>query len=88
MFVLFCSSLTPFCFAHAYNDQAPKGKTAAPKASKDGFDRTALEDLLKRRFFYAPSFSIYGGTSLFRPPSRSPLVHRLHLNRSFLIVAE
>jgi glycyl-tRNA synthetase len=40
---------------------AAKGKTGAPKASKDGFDRTALEDLLKRRFFYAPAFSIYGG---------------------------
>lgn len=27
----------------------------------DMFSRPALEDLLKRRFFYAPSFSIYGG---------------------------
>ncbi len=27
----------------------------------DKFSRPALEDLLKRRFFYAPSFSIYGG---------------------------
>jgi glycyl-tRNA synthetase len=25
------------------------------------FDRSGLEDLLKRRFFYAPSFEIYGG---------------------------
>lgn len=38
-----------------------KAKPAVAKASKDGFDRTALEDLLKRRFFYAPAFSIYGG---------------------------
>ncbi len=26
------------------------------------FDRNGLEDLLKRRFFYAQSFAIYGGT--------------------------
>lgn len=25
------------------------------------FDRTALEQLLTKRFFYAPSFQIYGG---------------------------
>ena len=25
------------------------------------FDRSALEDLVKRRFYYGPSFSIYGG---------------------------
>lgn len=28
---------------------------------KANFNRDALEDLLKRRFFYAPAFSIYGG---------------------------
>jgi hypothetical protein len=27
----------------------------------DTFDRTRLEDLLKRRFFYDQSFAIYGG---------------------------
>ena len=30
-----------------------------PKEEK--FDRSKLDDLLKRRFFYTPSFSIYGG---------------------------
>lgn len=33
---------------------------APPEAS---FNRGALEDLLKRRFFYAPAFSIYGGVA-------------------------
>lgn len=28
---------------------------------EDKLDRSALEDLVKRRFFYGPSFSIYGG---------------------------
>ena len=30
-------------------------------SSEDKFDRPALEDLVKRRFFYGSSFSIYGG---------------------------
>ena len=30
-------------------------------SSDDKFDRPGLEDLVKRRFFYGPSFSIYGG---------------------------
>lgn len=38
-----------------------KEKELAPKEKK--FDRAGLEDLLKRRFFYAPAFSIYGGTN-------------------------
>lgn len=32
----------------------------APK--EDVFDRSGLEYLLKRRFFYTQSFAIYGGT--------------------------
>ena len=31
----------------------------SPKQAQ--IDRSGLEDLLKRRFFYTPSFSIYGG---------------------------
>lgn len=34
-------------------------KELAPREGKT--DRAKLEDTLKRRFFYAPSFSIYGG---------------------------
>ena len=34
-------------------DKTPK---SGPK-----FNRTVFEDLLKRRFFYAPSFELYGG---------------------------
>jgi len=36
-------------------------KQLAPPQER--FDRSGLEDLLKRRFFYAPAFSIYGGTA-------------------------
>ena len=35
-----------------------------PKAEK--FDRSGLEDLLKRRFFYTQSFAIYGGMLVLR----------------------
>jgi glycyl-tRNA synthetase len=34
-------------------------KTAHP------FDKTRLDALLNRRFFYAPAFEIYGGISMF-----------------------
>ena len=36
-----------------------KEKELAPP--EDKMDRAKLEDTLKRRFFYAPGFSIYGG---------------------------
>ena len=36
-------------------------KQLAPPQEK--FDRAGLEGLLKQRFFYAPAFSIYGGTA-------------------------
>jgi glycyl-tRNA synthetase len=32
-------------------------------SSKSSFDKQAFEDLLKRRFFYTPSFQLYGGIS-------------------------
>lgn len=38
-----------------------KEKELAPK--EDQIDRAKLEDTLKRRFFYAPAFSIYGGVA-------------------------
>lgn len=31
--------------------------------AEDKIDRSAFEDFVKRRFFYGPSFSIYGGVS-------------------------
>lgn len=34
----------------------------SPPLAAIKFDRTTLEDLLKRRFFYTSSFQIYGGT--------------------------
>lgn len=30
------------------------------------FDRAGLEELLKKRFFYAPSFGIYGGMTVYQ----------------------
>ena len=34
---------------------------AAVNKTAHAFDRTRLEALLNRRFFYAPAFEIYGG---------------------------
>ena len=39
-----------------------KEKELAPKQEK--FDKAKLEDLLKRRFFFVPSFEIYGGKQI------------------------
>lgn len=33
--------------------------------NEEKFDRSGLEDLLKRRFFYTQSFAIYGGKLVF-----------------------
>lgn len=34
-------------------------------AAEPAFNRPALEQLLGKRFFYAPAFSLYGGNFLF-----------------------
>jgi hypothetical protein len=34
---------------------------SSPQHAQAKFDRVSLEELLKKRFFYAPSFQIYGG---------------------------
>ena len=50
-----------------------KRKTALEKKEKElipqegKIDRAKLEDTLKRRYFYAPAFSIYGGTCISIP---------------------
>ena len=45
-----------------------KEKSLAPK--QHVFDKAGVEDLMKRRFFVAPSFSIYGGEYSSTPPQR------------------
>ena len=46
-------------------EAAKRLKTAASRS--DHFDRAALESLLAKRFFIAPSFQIYGGMYLPMP---------------------
>jgi glycyl-tRNA synthetase len=56
----FCRSISPLsaaCHFRFMASAAGINKTAHP------FSRAALEDLLNRRFFYAPAFEIYGGES-------------------------
>ncbi len=48
-----------------------KEKSLSPP-TKSLFDKAGLEDLMKRRFFVAPSFSIYGGKCI-------PTVHCMRL---------
>eukprot|EP00049_Salpingoeca_infusionum_P017633 m.353800 g.353800 ORF g.353800 m.353800 type:complete len:667 (-) comp16836_c0_seq1:181-2181(-) len=37
--------------------------TSFPKEEEDTFNREGFEDLMKRRFFYAPAFEMYGGVA-------------------------
>ncbi|KAJ3193293.1 Glycine--tRNA ligase 1, mitochondrial [Irineochytrium annulatum] len=66
-------------------------KVEASKGSKDRFDRSALEGLLLKRFFYAPSFAIYGGVAgLFDygPPGTALLNNIISLWRRHFVLEE
>ena len=55
------------------------------------FDRSKMEDLLKRRFFYDQSFAIYGGVSGqydFGPMGCAVKANILALWRSFFVLEE
>ncbi|RKP22189.1 glycyl-tRNA synthetase 1 [Rozella allomycis CSF55] len=59
--------------------------------SKKEFDRTKLETVLRRRFFYAPAFDIYGGVSGlydYGPPGCALQANILQLWRSHFILEE
>ena len=50
-----------------------KEKELIPEEAK--IDRAKLDDTLKRRFFYAPAFSIYGGMLQHNTHTHTPSVH-------------
>lgn len=61
------------------------------KVSKDGFDRTGMEDLLKRRFFYSQAFSIYRGVKGlydYGPPGTAVKNNLIQLWRNHFILEE
>ena len=60
-------------------------------AAEKKFDRAGLDDLLKKRFFFYPSFSIYGGVSgLFDygPPGCALQANILDFWRKFFVLEE
>ncbi|KAG8948559.1 Glycine--tRNA ligase 1, mitochondrial [Tulasnella sp. 408] len=64
---------------------SPVNRTAHP------FTRGALEDLLSRRFFYAPAFEIYGGVAGlydYGPPGSALHANILHEWRKHFIIEE
>ncbi len=65
--------------------------TAAPTGKGSEFSRARLEELIKKRFFYAPAFSIYGGVSGlydYGPPGCSLQANMLAIWRSHFILEE
>lgn len=61
------------------------------RPAEASFDRSKMEDLLKRRFFYDQSFAIYGGVSGqydFGPMGCAIKANILSLWRSFFVLEE
>lgn len=61
------------------------------KEMNTAFSRTKLEELLKKRFFYAPAFSIYGGVAGlydYGPPGCALQSNMLNLWRSHFVLEE
>lgn len=52
-------------FKKLYAEALKSSEAEMAAVSRTSFNRAALESLLTKRFFYAPSFQIYGGTSVF-----------------------
>ena len=64
---------------------------AATTASSSPFNRLRLEELLKKRFFFAPAFSIYGGVAGlydYGPPGCALQANILHLWRQHFVLEE
>jgi glycyl-tRNA synthetase len=58
---------------------------------KDVFSRAKMEELMKKRFFYAPAFGIYGGIGGlydYGPPGCALQANLVHLWRSHFILEE
>lgn len=67
------------------------GKLLKVRMSTSPFSRTRLEELLKKRFFYAPAFSIYGGVAGlydYGPPGCALQANMLALWRSHFVMEE
>src|SRR5689334_17208799 len=67
------------------------GSTNVAFANKSKFSRTKLEELLKKRFFYAQAFGIYGGVGGlydYGPPGCALQANLVSLWRSHFILEE
>ncbi|KAI8852852.1 hypothetical protein BC829DRAFT_414283 [Chytridium lagenaria] len=71
--------------------KADMAKRLESKNAKGKFDRTVLEGLLLKRFFYSPSFAIYGGVAgLFDygPPGTALMNNMISLWRRHFVLEE
>ncbi|KAJ3062150.1 Glycine--tRNA ligase 1, mitochondrial [Quaeritorhiza haematococci] len=72
-------------------EREPIAAAAEAARKKDEFDRAGLESMLLKRFFYAPSFSIYGGVAGlydYGPPGCALQNNILSLWRSHFVLEE
>jgi glycyl-tRNA synthetase len=73
------------------NEKARLTSRGLGKMSNTPFSRARLEELLKKRFFYAPAFSIYGGVAGlydYGPPGCALQANMLALWRSHFVLEE
>ena len=66
-------------------------KMAIKGGNEVGFNRVKLEELLRKRFFYAPAFSIYGGVAGlydYGPPGCALQANILNLWRQHFVLEE
>ncbi|TPX48598.1 glycine---tRNA ligase [Synchytrium endobioticum] len=73
------------------SEECPKTVSASVTNGPKLFDRAALESILFRRFFYSPSFAIYGGVAgLFDygPPGTALMNNFLQLWRQHFVLEE
>ena len=64
---------------------------SVPTSTQSSFSRSKFEELMKRKFFYAPSFSIYGGVAGlydYGPPGCAVQTNVMDLWRRHFILAE
>ena len=67
------------------------GEMAIKGGNEVGFNRVKLEELLRKRFFYAPAFSIYGGVAGlydYGPPGCALQANILNLWRQHFVLEE
>lgn len=84
-------NLVPFMKNQGMSDNVNHSMPSSEMVTRQSADRTKAEELLRKRFFYAPAFSIYGGVAGlydYGPPGCALQTNILNLWRNHFILEE